>query len=156
MKRKSEAKIIRIVEEYINQENFEYEIQEEYIRTGVEFISGTYSDIIIHPLIENKVIRFIALNFLDEPTDLRPEFLEALLKINFDTLLGNFCRDLDGKTYLTVDFPIKEKGITKEQFKLCLYSIIIILEKYVPILNQILNTNIPLREVFFYIEGEVE
>ena len=149
-------KILKLIEEYIVQENFEYEIQDEYLRTGIEFLSGSYSDIIIHPLIENKVIRFIALNFIEEPDELRPEFYEALLKINFDTLLGNFCRDLDGKTYLTVDFPLKEKSFTLEQFKLCLYSIIIILEKYIPILEKLINTNMPLREVFFSIDGDLE
>ncbi len=148
--------ILKLIEDYIVQEKFEYEIQDEYLRTGIEFLSGSYSDIIIHPLIENKVIRFIALNFIEEPDDLRPEFYEALLKINFDTLLGNFCRDLDGKTYLTVDFPLKEKNFTLEQFKLCLYSIIIILEKYIPILEKLINTNMPLREVFFSIDGDLE
>jgi len=148
--------ILKLIEDYIVQEKFEYEIQDEYLRTGIEFLSGSYSDIIIHPLIENKVIRFIALNFIEEPDDLRPEFYEALLKINFDTLLGNFCRDLDGKTYLTVDFPLKEKNFTLEQFKLCLYSIIIILEKYIPILEKLINTNMPLREVFFSIDGDME
>lgn len=149
-------RILKLIEDYIVDENFEFELKDEYIRTGIEFITGAYSDIIIHPLIENKVIRFIALNFIDEPEEPRNEFYEALLKINFDTLLGNFCRDLDGKIYLSVDFPIKDKGLTKEQFKLCLYSIIIILEKYIPILDKIVNTNIPLREIFFTFDGEEE
>jgi len=149
-------KILKLIEDYIIQENFEYELQNDYLRTGIEFLSGSYSDIIIHPFIENKVIRFIALNFIEEPSELRHEYYEALLKINFDSLLGNFCRDLDGKTYLTVDFPIKEKGFTLEQFKLCLYSIIIILEKYIPILEKLIKTNMPLREVFFNIDGEFE
>lgn len=149
-------KILRMIEEYIIEEKFEYEMQDDYLRTGIEFLSGYYSDIIIHPLIENKVIRFIGMNFLKPNPNPRTEFLEALLKINFDSLLGNFSRDLDGKTYLLVDFPIKNRILSKEQFKLCLYSIIIILERYIPILNKIELTNMPLREIFFTIDGEYE
>jgi hypothetical protein len=149
-------KILRLIEEYIIEEKFEYDLQEDYLRTGIEFLSGYYSDIVIHPLIENNVIRFIGMNFLKEDPEPRPEFFEALLKINFDSLLGNFSRDLDGKIYLLVDFPIKDKILSKEQFKLCLYSIIIILERYIPILNKIQTTNMPLREIFFSIDGEYE
>jgi hypothetical protein len=147
-------KILKELENYLDDEKFEYENKKEYIRTGIKFSSGLYSDIIIHPLVENNVVRFIALNFIEETTPPREEYFKALLKINFDTVLGNFSRDLDDKTYLSIDFPLDQEVMTKEQFKFCLFSLVLILEKYTPLLNKILISNIPLREVFFSIEGD--
>ena len=147
-------KLLQIIEVLLTEENFKFEVKENYIQTGIKFNTDLYSDIIIHPLLENNIIRFIALNFIDEGEEPRYEYFMALLKINFDTILGNFSWDLDEKTYLSIDFPLNDNTISNEQFKFCLYSIIMILEKYVPVLEKILSSNIPLREIFFSFEED--
>ena len=128
-------KLINIISSYLTCENIKHDIIEDYIRTGIEFDEDKYTDIFIHFVQEQSIIKIVAMNFLEIKKPLAAEVMHTILKINYETLLGYFSFDVDDKLVFVIDITY-DKIISDDRFTFCLYALIFILKHYIPIIQK--------------------
>lgn len=138
-------KLLNTISSYLTCENIKHDIKDNYIQSGMEIDDESYTDLVIHFIEEQSIIKIVALNFMEIKKPVTKELMHTILKINYETLLGYFSFDLEEKLVFMIDVTY-DKVISDDRFMFCLHALIFILKYYVPIIKKSNQNELYLNE----------